>query len=222
MDKVFPDISNYDIKKAGEMALYHAHSDLYPFRMVIDTISDGVKVYHQSYYEMAKEAGENKDWLTQDEFMFKGGVYGSVARPLAYYSLVLILVSIIEEAFNTICRAYQLMYKYKLTVKDISGQGIERAILYLEKVVGISGIKSHGNWEYIRTLRDARNMIVHNGGNIPKSEIPKFEKHGFFIDDERHRILFEHDDIIKMYDKTIEFIDTIFKYEPEKSKEESD
>jgi len=63
-------------------------------------------------------------------------------------------------------------------------------------------------------MRDARNMIVHNGGNVPKSEISKFTKHGFYIDDESNKLMFMYDDIIKMYNFTIEFIDRVFKTEP--------
>ena len=32
----FPDMEHYDIGKPGEMALYLAHCDFYPFRSVIE------------------------------------------------------------------------------------------------------------------------------------------------------------------------------------------
>lgn len=215
MKVTFPSLENYNLKKAGEMALYHAHSDLYPFKSVIDTIENGLSVYHQTYYEMADKARDNDDVFAEYDFMYSGQIYGARVMPLAYYSLVLTLVSILEEAFNTICRAYQLMNKYNITYKDFSGQGIERAILYLEKVAYVKGIKNDDKWEFIKTMRDARNMIVHNGGHIHKSDTPKFTKHGFYISEENNKLMFMYKDIMKMYDTTVGFIDRVFKIEPE-------
>jgi len=118
MEVKFPDMGAYNLEKAGEMALYHAHSDLYPFKTVIETAENGLSVYHRSYYEMVDKARELNDLLSESDFMSNGFIYGARVMPLAYYSLVLTLVAIIEEAFNTICRAYQLKNKYTITFKE--------------------------------------------------------------------------------------------------------
>lgn len=53
---------------------------------------------------------------------------------------------------------------------------MERAAKYLKDVVGISGFKTDQSWEYITTIRDCRNMVVHNGGRIKDDLKPKCDK----------------------------------------------
>ena len=92
---------------------------------------------------------------------------------------------------------------------------MERAIKYLDKVAGVHGIKSDVNWEYVKTIRDARNMIVHNGGRV-KGKTEVYEKFGFYIDETDHKLCFEYDDIVKMYDAIMDFIEHTFRIEPER------
>lgn len=214
-DVKFPDLSNYDISKPGDMALYHAHVDFMPFRSVIENTMLSVKASREYYMEHYKKASELEDFIHEDWAMTSASLYSARVVPLTYYSLVLVMVSLLEEAFNTLCRAYQLSEKYTLVQKDIEGQGLERAIKYLDKVAGVHGIKSDVNWEYVKTIRDARNMIVHNGGRV-KGKTEVYEKFGFYIDETDHKLCFEYDDIVKMYDAIMDFIEHTFRIEPER------
>ncbi|MEX0050240.1 hypothetical protein AB2T85_06285 [Clostridium butyricum] len=218
MEIKFPMLDEYEIKKPSEMALYHSHTDLYPFKGVMETVENGLQVYREAFLKMANQAAECGDFYNQSKYLQNVHIYTCKSMPIAYYSLIITLVSMLEESFNTLCRAYQLMKKYNITYKDIHGQGIERAVLYLELVVGIKGIKNDIQWEYIRTIRDARNMIVHNGGNVDKSQIDKYNKHGFYIDEETNKLFFEYSDVVKIYEVIVDFIDRVFKIEPEVEK----
>lgn len=50
-----------------------------------------------------------------------------------------------EYYLNLICNAYKTKHGYKIDLKDISGNGIERAVLYLTKVVQVRDLKKHLN-----------------------------------------------------------------------------
>ena len=211
-------MSNYAISTPTGEALFWIHADLYPFKHLIETINSGLDVYTSSYFDIANKARKEKDFFTESEYMDKGTIYRARVTPLAYYSILLLLVSILEEGFNTLCRAYKGENNYNLEFTAISGQGIERCIVYLEKICGVKGIKNHSKWEYVKTIRDIRNKIVHVGGMIDKSDkslVNRINKFDFFID-EHGEILFEYEDIIKIYDAILEFTNDVFAIEPEK------
>ena len=58
---------------------------------------------------------------------------------LTQYSLLLTMVSLLEEAVNTLCRLYHNINHLDKEVKDIKGSGLERAAKYLKDVVEYSG-----------------------------------------------------------------------------------
>lgn len=76
------------------------------------------------------------------------------------------MVSLLEEAVNTLCRIHKDLGQFTAELKDIKGAGLERAAKYLKDVVGISGFKANQSREYITTIRDCRNMVVHNEGEL--------------------------------------------------------
>lgn len=145
--------------------------------------------------------------------MRSGMLYLERAMPLSYYSLVLVMVSLLEEAFNTLCHSYYIINRFQIKQKDMTGKGLERSINYLEKVVNVRGIKADQNWEYVKTIIEARNMIVHNGGRVIGKK-DTYEKFGFYLYEEDGRLGFEYEDIIRMYEAILEFIERIFRIQP--------
>lgn len=55
-DVKFPDMEYYDMHKPGEMALYLAHSDLFPFRSVIENNKLALDAINETYRNTAKAA----------------------------------------------------------------------------------------------------------------------------------------------------------------------
>ena len=55
---LFPTIDGYDMYKAGDMALYLAHCDFYPFKSVIDNNKMSIDLVTKAYSDMAQEARE--------------------------------------------------------------------------------------------------------------------------------------------------------------------
>ena len=212
-DVKFPDMEFYDMHKPGEMALYIAHSDFYPFRIVIENNKLALDAIDNGYRELAKRAREMDDIETEIRAMTSGTLLSCHVTLLTQYSLLLTMVSLLEEAVNTLCRLYQQINNIPTTLKDIKGSGLERAAKYLKDEVGISGFTADKQWEYITAIRDARNMVVHNGGRLVR-DFDKFDKFNIGYREEDKQLYLEYTDIVKMYDAILEFMDRAFRLEP--------
>ena len=209
----FPDISYYDMAKPGERALYLAHCDFYPFKSVIKNNKMALEVIGKSYHEISTIARENNDFLTEQWAMTSGLLHSSRVSLYTQYSLLLTMVSLLEEAVNTLCRMYQHSLNLPKELKDIKGSGLERAAKYLKTEVHIQGFNSDPQWEYITIIRDARNMVVHNGGRLVR-DFDKFDKFQIGYREEDKQIYLECNDIEKMYEAILDFIGRAFKIEP--------
>lgn len=117
-----------------------------------------------------------------------------------------------KSAFDEILQIQSAAYGTK--GKDIKGSGLERAAKYLKDVVGIDGFTADKQWEYITVIRDARNMVVHNGGRIYK-EFDKYDKFKIGYREEDHQLYLEYNDIVKMYDAILDFMDRTFRIIPQ-------
>lgn len=209
----FPDMSYYDMHKPGEMALYMAHCDLYPFKSVIENNKIALEVIGKSYHEMSQEAREHDDFLTEQWAMTSGLLHSSRVYLYTQYSLLLTMVSLLEESVNTLCRVYKNMLSLLKDLKDIKGSGLERAAKYLKTEVHIQNFTNDQEWEYITAIRDARNMVVHNGGRLVR-DFDKFDKFQIGYREEDKQLYLECQDIEKMYDAIMDFIDRAFRLEP--------
>ena len=176
-DVKFPDMKYYNMSKAGDMALYLAHCDFYPFRSVIENNKIALDAIAESYRDIAQQARQNDDFVTESWAMTSGSLHSCRVDLLTQYSLLLTMVSLLEESVNTLCRIYHDTEHLTKELKDIKGSGLERAAKYLKNEVNIKGFYENKNWEYITTIRDARNMVVHNGGRLTKG-FEKFDKFG--------------------------------------------
>ena len=209
----FPDMEHYDMGKVGDMALYLAHCDFYPFRSVIENNKLALDAIGESYRNLEKEARLRNDFVTEERAMTSGILHSCRVNLLTQYSLLLTMVSLLEEAVNTLCRLYHNINHLDKELKDIRGSGLERAAKYLKNIVGIGGFTTDKQWEYITTIRDARNMVVHNGGRIYKN-FDKYDKFKIGYRRKDHQLYLEYNDIIKMYDAILDFMDRVFRIIP--------
>lgn len=213
-DVKFPDMKHYDMSKAGEMALYLAHCDFFPFKSVIENNKIALDAIYESYRNLANSAREKNDFVTEEWAMTSGSLHTCRVDLLTQYSLLLTMVSLLEEAVNTLCRLYYNINHLDKELKDIKGSGLERAAKYLKDVVGIDGFTSDKQWEYVTAIRDARNMVVHNGGRIYK-DYDKYNKFKIGYREEDHQLYLEYDDIVKMYNAILDFMDRAFRIVPQ-------
>ncbi|MFK3812379.1 hypothetical protein [Bacillus halotolerans] len=77
-----------------------------------------------------------------------------------------------ESYLNNVCDSQKKQLYLNLSYKDMKGQGIERAKLYLCKACGlITDAFSSNEWKTIRDYNTLRNAFVHNNGIVDKSNL---------------------------------------------------
>jgi hypothetical protein len=84
---------------------------------------------------------------------------------IQWMSSLLLAYGIFEKTLNDICRKKN-NNNIGLSVRDISGQGIERAKTYLQKVCGINTPFSSSEWNKIVEISKIRNVIAHTSGTL--------------------------------------------------------
>ncbi|WP_243107780.1 hypothetical protein [Clostridium sp. OF09-36] len=84
--------------KASDMALYLAHCDFYPFRSVIENNKIALDAIDESYRNLAEEARLKNDFFTEQWAMTSGTLHSCRVDLLTQYSLLLTMVSLLEEA----------------------------------------------------------------------------------------------------------------------------
>lgn len=78
-------------------------------------------------------------------------------------SLFVNLYSFLESRMLKICRDAE--YQTSLSLSDLRGTGVDKAKVYLTKVVGIS-FDFGRDWEEIQNLKLLRHCVAHNEGKI--------------------------------------------------------
>ena len=71
-----------------------------------------------------------------------------------------------ENELNNLCELYRASKSYKIGLKDLTGQGIERAGNYLDKVAGLDIKRTSDHWCEIRNIQKIRNLVVHVNGRL--------------------------------------------------------
>ncbi len=101
---------------------------------------------------------------------------------LQWYSQLLVVYGYFEKLLNDICNEQRAAQNFSLSLKDLHGQGIERARNYLVKVVGLKKVFSTPEWQSIKSIGVLRNCVAHRDGfvdfepDIPKSIYSKLRK----------------------------------------------
>ncbi|MGN7276157.1 hypothetical protein ACTHP9_04570 [Bacillus subtilis] len=76
-----------------------------------------------------------------------------------------------EVYLNNLCSDYKRNLGINLDYKDMRGQGIERAKLYLTKVCNVSSPFLTDEWKLIKSFNMLRNAFVHNNNFIDRSNL---------------------------------------------------
>lgn len=214
----FPDLSDYDLSKVGDIALYHAHTDFFAIKGLIDTSYSTVNSISSLLTSQLTSSLDDIEVFcsTQQEL----AVYNYRVVPMLSSSILLIMISMLEEAIFCLCRTYHLMHNYEYTVDAFPCnkriQGIDRYIYYLESIVGLKNIKNDSSWENIKIARRVRNLFVHNGGRFKRwhiEHIEEYEKYGFYKDENSNNILFDDITIKNLYSNIMIFLENTFKKE---------
>lgn len=113
-------------------------------------------------------------------------------------SLFVMCVADFEHSLNGLADLFQMAKKLEISFKEIRGEGIERARLFLKKVAKVGFPDDSGDWSRIKEFAVLRNLMVHADGRVPPGH--KDEKlverlvsahPGKLRVDRFHRIVFE-------------------------------
>ena len=80
------------------------------------------------------------------------------------------LFSFLEHELDGLCILFNKSERYRLELGDIRGKGIDRATLYLEKVVGLDLDRTCEPWREIKAIQGIRNLIVHSGAKLTRPD----------------------------------------------------
>lgn len=130
--------------------------------------------------QLAQEAREFRDYLeeqagnlTSDQkeelFEWHGESLSIVASELPGIHRNAMLVSsysIFEHYLNEYCRLFEGVGGIKLHLREVAGQGVERARLYLSKVIGVQFPPDEEQWNTIKMFSLIRNILVHRNGEL--------------------------------------------------------
>jgi hypothetical protein len=89
---------------------------------------------------------------------------------LQWMSTFLLTYGLFEKNMNSICAVSKKPEGVGIGLKDVAGQGIERAKTYLTKVCELTGPFNSLDWAEIVRLSKLRNLLAHASGEINKSE----------------------------------------------------
>lgn len=109
--------------------------------------------------------------------------------------------NLFEKTINDICKIVHAISKSNKGLKDESGQGIERAKVYLSKTHNITIPFSKKQWEKIASFAKFRNVLSHTAGELDLSQkkhlsVLKIAEKEPSVRIERHNTVFETADII--------------------------
>lgn len=94
------------------------------------------------------------------------GIFTAYFPNLQRRSGLITLYSFLEHELDELCELFIQDENIKVSLNDIRGAGIERATLFLEKIVGLQIDKNSALWQEIKNIQKVRNLIVHNNAKL--------------------------------------------------------
>lgn len=117
------------------------------------------------------------------------------------------LISYFENSMNELCEIYEYHNKLTVNYKDMNGKGIERAKLYLVKIVGLD-FPTTKNWSEIKILQRIRNNFVHSYSEV----YPENDQLIYEVNSIKHLKLYklQTKSLLQVEDNFLEYVLEIF------------
>lgn len=101
-------------------------------------------------------------------------------------SALVTLFSFFEHELEALCKRIKSHGHHKIALADMANKGIMRSTVYLEKVGGLTALRSNPEWQEINNIQSIRNLIVHADGKIPGQTGGNSEKVAAYIQRSPH------------------------------------
>ncbi|WP_298723100.1 hypothetical protein [uncultured Oceanisphaera sp.] len=125
-------------------------------------VDDLKKNYSQEIEKVSPEHRDLFEGVLQDEHWNLTSQYPK----FLWHSHYLLLYGLFETILNSYCSIAAQKVDSNLKLKDLSGQGIERAKNYLSKVAGLERCFNTCEWQEIKLAGEIRNVIAHAAGKL--------------------------------------------------------
>lgn len=139
----------------------------YSYLFTLDTfLSKEIEVSRTKVNELQKDPDEFFDLNHYEYTLYQHELFTN----LMLKTFIVGLCTFLESSLVRRCREVERKHNYPLSVKDLSGQGIQQAINYLRKVHQIEyPLENSIEWMRLQSVSKLRNCIVHNGGRLDES-----------------------------------------------------
>ena len=209
-----PSVEDFNLDTCTGKVQYLAHCDLDPIKFFIEQTKITSSATIQMFGENMIECDKKGDFYNSSKCSDLMSIFSARVVPLSYQSILLIMFSLFEEAMKTWCRMLKIknesIENFDSFLKGCRLGELERAIRYIEKYSKIRNIEKDPSWDKIRSIRTARNAIVHNGGRVEENYRKYLDEFNIGMREEDFSVYLDDDTIIDMYNTTIEFLDRIF------------
>lgn len=146
------------------------------FKNYLSLIESAVKKEYQKYDKENKKFLRDKKNLSERDVYFGEEHFIELwfdickTEQLLYRSFILSMFIFIEQEIIELCDSLFKKNKGIFCYKDLSGQGISRGIIYLEKKLNHKFPKSDDTRNKFKILHKIRNAIVHNNAKIIEND----------------------------------------------------
>lgn len=203
---------------ARPIATQHAISALREYLTVMEQQMLVVQSRERQKVGARRSSGndEEEQSVYRDELTYIEQLFDEELIPTMRYSFIVFLHTILETQLRAFCNEMQREKQLSINVDDITGKGIDKARIYLEKLAAIR-IADFPEWQHLRTSQKIRNCIVHEHGRLsPGSssheQICKLTNQNVGLSvTEDHRICLAPEFCLKNLDHTASFFRRLFK-----------
>ncbi len=118
--------------------------------------------------KLTEEERYQRQTFYSDEYSLLGEVFTRTLR----VSVLFIGYMLFETSLEAICAAEQKHRGHSRVLRDMKGEGIERAKLYLVKVCGVAFPGESREWVRLTDFNKVRNALSHADGDITRVRNP--------------------------------------------------
>ncbi|KHS64159.1 hypothetical protein QT13_19220 [Pectobacterium brasiliense] len=133
-------------------------------------LHEGIKKeerYLRDNYQHELECVDEEHRYAYENFLEDKSYNLSTEYPnLLWSSYYLLAYSMFENFINEICNEASNKIDTDIDLKDLNGQGLVRARIFLLKVIHIDSFLTNENWEEIKFMGELRNIIAHTTGRL--------------------------------------------------------
>ncbi|WP_158735136.1 hypothetical protein [Alteribacillus sp. YIM 98480] len=160
------------------------------FKDYAELIENNLKKKLQEFEQEASQYSEEEQEEYYEFYIDEWYSYRVTYAQTHRNSLFVTIYSFLEKRMFDRCKVHEDNSTSPIIINDLKGKGIDKYRLYLNKIAGIK--IDNQLWEKVTSYQDVRNKIIHNNGELSKSDTTlkdKIEKlPGFYIDNDKIKL----------------------------------